>query len=83
MSSGRLITLPSLTLLLIALPGLPFSEAKSGHTLAGKIYFTNNTPPNYNTFPVELYTRNQKRRGATAGLKLSDIKNRSLTLEFW
>jgi len=29
--------------------------------LAGTIYFTNNTPRDRNTFPIELYTRDQKR----------------------
>jgi hypothetical protein len=40
-------------------------------TLGGDIYFTNNTPRDLATFPVELYTPDQKRRvaGTTASAK--------------
>ena len=50
------------------------------HTLAGIIYFTNDTPRNRHTFPVELYTRDQKRRiaitrpDAQGRFKLAGIK---------
>ena len=36
--------------------------AKVERRLSGVIYFTNNTPPNKDQFPVELFTRNPKRR---------------------
>lgn len=35
-------------------------------TLKGIIYFTNNTPDNLQEFPVELFTRNRKRKLAEA-----------------
>ncbi len=39
-------------------------EQKNKATLRGIIYFTNDTPPNKNTFPVELLTHDQKKRVA-------------------
>lgn len=36
--------------------------AKGRRTLTGIIYFTNNTPREKNHFPIELFTRDQKRR---------------------
>jgi hypothetical protein len=84
-----MIKLLYLTLLSITLQGLPFSEVKSsGHTLTGKIYFTNNTPRNYDTFPVELYTRSQKRRlissraDASGGFELKGVKPGKYLLKF-
>jgi hypothetical protein len=38
------------------------AAAKHDRTLSSVIYFTNNTPPNVDQFPVELFTRNPKRR---------------------
>lgn len=49
-------------------------------TLSGIIYFTNNSPDNIETYPVELYTSNQKRRlvasraNADSTFKLSGLK---------
>jgi hypothetical protein len=37
-------------------------QGQGGRTLAGIIHFTNNTPRDLGTFPVELYTRDRKRR---------------------
>ena len=50
---------------LLILPQGKYSNTrKQGEerNLAGIIYFTNDTPRNLDIFPVELYTRNQKRR---------------------
>jgi hypothetical protein len=41
---------------------LAAANAKAHRTLSGIIYFTNNTPRNVAQFPVELFTRDQKRR---------------------
>ena len=74
-------------LLLTPLPGASFPAPKNG-TLAGKIYFTNNTPSNYQTFPVELYTRNQKRRlmaskaDSHGGFSLTNVKPGKYLLKF-
>jgi hypothetical protein len=38
------------------------ASAKGGRTLTGTIYFTNNTPGGVEKFPIELFTRDQKRR---------------------
>jgi len=49
-----------LTLVVIALTGLAvYGQGK--RTVAGIIYFTNNTPPDVQTFPVEIFTSNRKR----------------------
>jgi hypothetical protein len=59
-----------------------------GRTLSGIIYFTNNTPRNFDTFPVELYTRNLKRRLVTSKadarghFKLTGIKPGKYLLKF-
>src|SRR5882757_9143700 len=45
-------------------PGVRTEE----RTLSGIVYFTNNTPRDRNTFPVELYTRDQKRLVVAATL---------------
>jgi hypothetical protein len=59
-----MIKLMFLALLLIMPQGKNTNTRKQGEerNLAGVIYFTNDTPRNLNIFPVELYTRNQKRR---------------------
>jgi hypothetical protein len=50
-------------LVLMVLPVLQTAaSAKAHRTLSGIIYFTNNTPRNVAQFPVELFTRDQKRR---------------------
>lgn len=60
----------------------------SGRTLAGVIYFTNNTPRNFDTFPVEVYTRNQKRRlaatkaNAKGHFQLTGLKPGKYLLKF-
>ena len=36
--------------------------APGGATLKGIIYFTNNTPDNVREFPIELFTRDRKRK---------------------
>jgi hypothetical protein len=38
--------------------------AQTRATLSANIYFTNNTPDNVEQFPIELFTRNRKRRVA-------------------
>ncbi len=69
-------------LILIFVAILSFSapaQAKKG-TLEGIIYFTNDTPRNLNTFPVELYTSDQRRQVAATkpnqygGFKFEGIK---------
>jgi hypothetical protein len=57
-----------LALLLVLLPATERagSVLKQGRTLSGAIYFTNNTPPDKASFPVELFTTNQKKRVAAA-----------------
>ncbi len=35
---------------------------RARRTLSGMIYFTNDTPPDKHTFPVELFTRDRRRR---------------------
>ena len=37
---------------------------RAGRTLSGHIYFTNDTPRNRDTFPVELFTPDRRRRVA-------------------
>lgn len=57
-------------------------------TLAGIIYFTNDTPSNLDAFPVELYTRNQRRRIAATKadaqgiFKLGGVKAGHYLLKF-
>jgi hypothetical protein len=76
-----------LTLLLLSVAGVSLSAGPSKHSLSGKIYFTNNTP-DYETFPVELYSRNQKRRliaghvAANGDFKLTGIKPGKYLLKF-
>ena len=40
----------------------------SAHTLAGIVYFTNNTPPDLDQFPVELFTIDKQKRVAATTL---------------
>jgi hypothetical protein len=49
-------------LLSIHLTGICPDRYEDRRTLSGIIYFTNNTPGNLDTFPVELYSRDGKRR---------------------
>jgi alpha-amylase/alpha-mannosidase (GH57 family) len=49
------------------------TNAKETRALAGIIYFTNNTPDNVERFPVELFTRNKRRRVAAT---MPDQKHR-------
>jgi hypothetical protein len=77
-------------LLLTAPQGIVNDTRKQNEerVLAGIIYFTNNTPPERHTFPVELYTRNQKRRiaitrpDARGSFKLTGIKPGKYLLKF-
>lgn len=51
--------------LLLVLPVAAAAARGEGQrTLSGIIYFTNNTPDDVEQFPVELYSRDQKRRVA-------------------
>jgi hypothetical protein len=65
-----------------------YAAESRGHTLSGIIYFTNNTPRNIETFPVELYKRNQKMRliagtaNADGTFKLTGIKPGKYLLKF-
>jgi hypothetical protein len=52
------------TLVVIALTGLAV-HGQDKRNVAGIIYFTNNTPPDVQTFPVEIFTPNRKRVIAT------------------
>ena len=77
-----------LAFVLISAQGISTYGAESRRTLSGIIYFTNNTPGNVETFPVELYTRNQKRRliavtaNANGTFKLTGIKPGKYLLKF-
>jgi hypothetical protein len=42
-------------------------------TISGTIYYTNNTPSNRRTFPVELFSVNKNRRIATADRSDPDL----------
>ncbi|HBB94234.1 MAG TPA: hypothetical protein DC054_02490 [Blastocatellia bacterium] len=53
-----------LTLVVIVLTGLA-AAGQGKRKVAGIIYFTNNTPPDVQTFPVEIVTPNRKRVIAT------------------
>lgn len=73
--------------MLLAVQGSYAANQETG-TLSGIIYFTNNSPDNIETFPVELYTLNQKRRlvASTANsdstFKLSGLKSGKYLLKF-
>lgn len=88
-SSYSLNKVVLLALLFVIPQVTPFYGAsRKGNTLAGIIYFTNNTPGNVETFPVELYTRNQKKRLMTAKanadgtFKLSGVRPGKYLLKF-
>ena len=50
-------------LLLAATPPTPApAERRAGRTVSGMILFTNDTPPDKHTFPVELFTADRRRR---------------------
>lgn len=49
-----------LMLVVIALSTLA-AAGQGKRKVAGSIYFTNNTPPDVQTFPVEIFTANKKR----------------------
>jgi hypothetical protein len=57
------------------------ASAKGQRTLTGIIYFTNNTPRGIENFPIELFTRDQKRRIAAttpdrrSQFALTDLKS--------
>ncbi|HEV2707382.1 MAG TPA: hypothetical protein VGV59_15810 [Pyrinomonadaceae bacterium] len=59
-----------LLIALLAWPALASGQAgrQASRTLAGKVYFTNNTPPNRHLFPVELLTYDKWRRVAATKL---------------
>src|SRR5262249_14338350 len=44
------------------------APAQNARTLAGIVYFTNNTPPDLDQFPVELFTKDQQKRVAATTL---------------
>ena len=73
--------------MLVAVQGV-FAAAEDAGTLSGIIYFTNNSPDNMETFPVELYSRNQKRRliasraNADSTFKLSGLRPGKYLLKF-
>jgi hypothetical protein len=76
-----------LALLLITAQGV-YAAGKGTATLSGIIYFTNNSPDNIETFPVELYTRDQKRRlvasraNSDSTFKLSGLRPGKYLLKF-
>jgi hypothetical protein len=49
------------------------TNARDSRALAGIIYFTNNTPDDVERFPLELFTRNKRRRLAAT---MPDHKHR-------
>ena len=56
-------SLISLVLLLMVPQMLGAHRRSEGRrTLSGVIYFTNNTPPDLEKFPIELFTRDEKNR---------------------
>jgi hypothetical protein len=58
----------------------PAQSPQLKRTLSGIIYFTNDTPRNLDTFPVELFTHDRRRRvlaskaNAHGGFELTGIK---------
>ena len=50
-------------------------QTRSRREVSGIIYFTNNTPRNRGTFPVELFSVDKKRRIATADRSEPDLFN--------
>jgi hypothetical protein len=56
----------ALALLLLILPAVAVAEGvKETRRLSGNIYFTNNTPKDKSTYPIELYTTNRRKRVAS------------------
>jgi hypothetical protein len=51
-----------LVLLLTAATPDAAAQKPARRTLSGMIYFTNDTPPDKHTFPVELFTADRRRR---------------------
>ena len=50
-------------LLLTTTPTTPApAERRAGRSISGMIYFTNDTPSDMHTFPVELFTADRRRR---------------------
>lgn len=56
------LKLALLVVLVIVPVAFPVARDEVQRRLSGIIYFTNNTPSDVEEFPVELYTRDQKRR---------------------
>jgi len=54
-----------LVLLLTTHPPAAPAEKSARRTLSGIILFTNDTPPDKHTFPVELFTADRRRRRVT------------------
>ena len=55
----------------VAILGVNLTSAKdtrSTRSLRGTVYYTNNTPANFDDFPVEVYTRDDKTRVAETTL---------------
>jgi len=72
---GKLIVT---VLVLLSLPVIGTAGGeKTRRTLSGTVYYTNNTPPDMNTFPVELFTSDQKKR--IAATRLDDKHRFELT----
>jgi hypothetical protein len=76
-----------LAVLLITAQGV-YGAGQGKGSLSGIVYFTNNSPDNIETFPVELYARNQKRRlvatraNADSTFNLTGIKPGKYLLKF-
>jgi hypothetical protein len=51
-------------ILLLSVPQAVNAQAQRRRTISGHLYFTNDTPRNRDTFPVELFTRDRRRRVA-------------------
>jgi hypothetical protein len=70
------ITLLIVSLLALFFPGGPTMK-RDLRTLSGVIYFTNNTPRDMDTYPIELFTRDQRK--LIASTKLNAQHNFSIT----
>ena len=73
---GKFVLLVMLGLLPVVQAG---TRVNARRTLSGIVYFTNNTPRDMDSFPVELFSRDRKRRLVAAQLKgsqfvLTDLK---------
>jgi hypothetical protein len=60
------VSLTALILLVLLPTKAASGVVKKTRILSGVIYFTNNTPRNKSSFPVELFTADQKKRVAAA-----------------